>query len=72
MRYPAIVYKRDRMDIRYAGNKPYKHKKRYSITVIDRDPDSEIHERIAKLPTASYDRSYAADNLNHDVYNLFF
>jgi hypothetical protein len=72
MQYPAIVYKRDDIRTEFADNKPYKHKKRYQVTVMDRDPDSDIHEKVAALPLCSYDRSYTADNLNHDVFNLFF
>lgn len=72
MKYPAIIYKRDNVDMQYADDKPYKHKTRYQVTVVDEDPDSVIHEKVAALPMCSYDRFYTADNLNHDVYNLFF
>ena len=72
MKYPCIIYKRDRIVIHHANNKPYKHKKRYQITVVDKDPDSDIHEKVATLPMCSYERFFTADNLNHDVYNLFF
>lgn len=72
MKYPCIVYKRDRLDTEFADNSPYKHKKRYQITIIDQDPDSEIPDKVAMLPMCVYDRFYTADNLNHDVYNLFF
>lgn len=72
MRYPCIIYKRDDINTDFANNEPYKHKKRYKITVIDANPDSNIHEKVAELPLCSYDRFYTADNLNHDVYNLFF
>lgn len=72
MKYPCIIYKRDRLSTRFADNKPYKHKKRYQVTIVDTNPDSDIHEKVAALPMCSYDRFYTADNLNHDVYNLFF
>ena len=72
MNYPAIVYNRDSIRTAFADNKPYKHKKRYQVTVIDPDPDSKIHERVAKLPMCSYERWFATDNLNHDVFNLYF
>ena len=72
MKYPCIVYKRDTIDTEHANNRPYKHKKRYQVTVIDANPDSVIHERVADLPLCAYDRFYTADNLNHDVYNLYF
>lgn len=72
MIYPCIVYSRDFAETDFAGNKPYKHCKRYQVTVIDRDPDSDIPSKIAELPMCIFDRFYTADNLNHDVYKLFF
>jgi len=72
MAYPCIVYSRDWALTNFADDKPYKHRKRYQVTVIDRDPDSEIPAKIAALPLCVFDRFYTADNLNHDVYKLFF
>jgi hypothetical protein len=72
MKYPCIVYNRDRVNTKFADDKPYSHVKRYSVTVIDSNPDSEIPDKIAKLPMCSFDRFFTADNLNHDVFQLFF
>jgi hypothetical protein len=72
MVYPSIVYRRDYAETIFAENKPYQHRKRYQVTVIDRDPDSIIPGKIAALPMCIFDRFYTADNLNHDVYKLFF
>lgn len=72
LEYPCIIYKRDFQNTEFADNSPYKWKKRYQVTVIDRDPDSHIPDQIAALPSCVFDRFYTADNLNHDVYNLFF
>lgn len=72
MEYPCIVYRRDSIHSDHADNKPYRHKKRYQVTVIDRDPDSGIPDKVAALPQCSFDRRYVADNLNHDVFQLFF
>lgn len=72
MAYPCIVYRRDYEVTLFADDRPYKRKKRYLVTVIDRDPDSGIPDRIAELPLCVYDRFYTADDLNHDVYKLFF
>ena len=71
MKYPAIVYSRNRIENVSADNVIYKQDVSYSITVIDRDPDSEIVERMSKIPKIMYDCSYVADNLNHDVFTLF-
>lgn len=73
MKYPCIVYNRDDEDTRYADDRPYKQVRKYRLTYIDRDPDTEaVLSRISLLPRCTYDRYYAADNLNHDVYTLFF
>lgn len=72
MEYPCIVYHRDYEMVNHANNVPYKLRKRYLITVIDRNPDGDIGDKIAALPLCVFDRFYTADNLNHDVYKLFF
>lgn len=72
MQYPSIVYQRDQYDVKHADDKVYRRQTRYQVTVIDRNPDSPIPDRIADLPLCSFDRFFIADNLNHSVYNLFF
>lgn len=72
MRYPCIVYHRDDAKSMFAGNKLYHYVKRYQVTVIDRDPDSFISDRIAELPLCIYKRFFTADNLNHDIFDLYF
>lgn len=72
MEYPCIVYKRDNARTKFADDKPYNYRKRYQIMVIDRNPDSDIPDKIAALPMCTFNRFYTADNLNHDVFNLFF
>jgi hypothetical protein len=72
MKYPAIVYRRDDVDTVHANNKPYINTKRYQVTVIDPNVDSDIPGKIAELPSCTFDRFYTAENLNHDVFNIFF
>ena len=72
MNYPAIVYSRSDIENRFADNSSYNQEKAYTVTVIDKDPDSEIVDRIAKLPKCMYDRNYKSENLNHDVFTLFY
>lgn len=71
IKYPAIVYSRNRIENTSADNVIYRQSVSYVITVINRDPDSAIAEEISKIPCIAYDRSYVADNLNHDVFRLF-
>ena len=72
MAYPCIVYKRDTSRTKYAGDKPYGRVIRYQVIYIDPNPDSTIPDKIAELPMCAHNRFYTADNLNHDVFNLFF
>lgn len=72
IKYPCIVYERDTADTAYADNIPYRYTKRYTVTIIDRDPDSTIPLRVAALPTSRHSQSFTSDNLYHDVYNIFF
>lgn len=72
MKYPAIIYSRSRIGNKFANDSIYNQSYQYSITVIDEDPDSEIVERVSKLPMCSFDRHYTADNLNHDTFTIYY
>lgn len=72
MNYPCIVYELSSVDTKYADNKPYSLTKRYSITVIDRNPDTLIPSKIGLLPTCRFDRSFKNDNLYHFTYQLYY
>jgi hypothetical protein len=72
LEYPCIVYKRDFADTKFADNVPYDFVNRYAITVIDNDPDSPIPSKVAKIPRTLFNRFYTVDNLNHDVFNVYF
>lgn len=72
MTYPAIVYKFDNEKVVHADNTPYRRTKRYMVTIIDKNPDSEIPDKVATMPMTSFSRRFTADTLNHTVYNLYF
>lgn len=72
MAYPCIVYSRVSGVSDYANNLPYAVHMRYQVTVIDRNPDSQILGRVLMLPTCEFFRHFTADNLNHDVYYIYY
>lgn len=72
LKYPCIIYNRDYIKTEFADNSPYTLGKRYSVTVITKDPDSDIPDDIAAMPKCSFERHFTADNLNHDIFNLYF
>ena len=72
MRYPAITYSPARSETDHADNRRYRHYRVFTVTVIHDDPDNDIRDKIAALPYCSFDRWYASDGYNHDVYTLYF
>ena len=72
MSYPAIVYNRDYLASEFADNVPYSTTFRWQVTVIDTDPDSPLHAKLIAMPMMKYVRHYTSDNLNHDIYDVYF
>lgn len=72
MNYPAIVYSRNDISNKYGDDIPYMQSVSYQVTVIDKDPDSTIVSDIAKLPYCRFNRHFTSDNLNHDVFTLYY
>lgn len=72
LKYPAIIYALNGINSIYADDKPYIAKRAYSITVIDKNPDSAIADRISELPECRFNRAYASDNLNHTVFTITY
>lgn len=72
LNYPCVVYSRLKEDTTFANDRPYNKSTGYKVTVIDRNPDSPLLAKIADLPMCGFDRHYTADNLNHDVYTIYY
>lgn len=72
IRYPAIIYTRRRIDNLNASNNVYIQNLSYTITVIDRKPDSEIVEKVSRLPGCKHDTHYIYDGLNHDTFTIYY
>lgn len=70
--YPCIIYSINRIDTKHADNKPYLNTKSYTVTIIDKDPDSIIPDKFLNLPLCKFDRFFTSDNLNHWVFNLYY
>lgn len=73
MVYPCIRYDLSGETVRYADNVPYKRMRRWSLTVIDEDPTTELPwELEEKIPYCKFDRPYQANGLNHFALILYF
>lgn len=71
LKYPAIVYSRNVIDNTFADDIVYKQACSYKITVIDKNPDSDIVRKVSQLPMCRHDRHFKSDNLNHDAFTLY-
>ena len=72
MKYPAVKYERGRIDNNHADNIVYSQNTSYTRTVISKNPDEPIVEKISKIPTCEYDRDYIVDNLYHTVFKIYY
>jgi len=71
MVYPAITYERARANTAHADNESYLVTKQYQLTLISQNPDESAFDAIAALPQCVHERFFVADNLNHDVFNIY-
>lgn len=70
--YPCVVYSRSNVKSAYSDDSTYNTRTRYSVTVIDPNPDSDIPPKLALIPTAIFQRNYKQNNMNHDVYSIYY
>lgn len=72
MEYPAIRYSKKKPDRKHANDKVYMKTNCYEVIVISRKPDDPVIGKIEELPMCEWDNHYVVDNLNHDVFTLYF
>lgn len=70
--YPCIIYSLDDIHIKSADDRNYYQKRRYSVTLIDKNPDSDFVGKLTELPGCRFGRFYTSDNLNHWVFEIFY
>lgn len=72
MHYPCIIYELSGESNIFADDIPYVHARQWAITVVDKDPDSEIPIKLKQLRYCRFDRAFTSENLNHFVFTLFY
>lgn len=72
MVYPCIVYERSKIKTSHADNRPYQKAKQYTITVIDKNPDSQIPDKVSELSSCQHTRYFVNDGLHHDVFTIYY
>lgn len=73
MKYPCIVYNKDDNHKQHGNNSIYYRKQGYTITVMDRDPDSLTPEMLESyFQYCSINQYYEVDGLHHTTLNLYY
>lgn len=72
MDYPCIIYKLDGVDLIHANDKKYYGLKRYLVTVVDKNPDTTIPDKLLELQYCSFEDHFVNDNLNHYICSLYY
>jgi hypothetical protein len=68
-----IIYSREEIPFTLADNTKYSGHTRYSVTLVSKDPDWALVQELPFLfQFCRHDRHYVADNLNHDVYIIYY
>ena len=72
MTYPAITFKLTDIDVVHASNKKYRRMDEYTITILDKNPISNIKDGVLELPYSSLTQRYNIDGLYHDIITLYY
>ena len=72
MKYPCIIYKIDDMDGVHANDRRYLSNKRYLVTIVDKNPETLLLDKLLELPYCSFENHFVFDNLNHYVCLLYY
>lgn len=73
LNYPCIIYARSNINVRRADNRLYTSMDEYKITHISPDPDDPLTDTIIEhFEMCSFDRSFTADNMNHNIYHIYY
>lgn len=70
--YPCLIYERERGASFQANDDLYNYRKSYTITVIDKNPDSTIPDELEKLPYCTMNNFFKSDNLNHWIFTIYY
>lgn len=72
MDFPAIRYKKAKVQNEFANNLVYSQKQYYDLTVIEKDPEKPLAGLISKFPGIQWVTGFIKDNLYHEQFTLYY
>jgi len=71
--YDCIVYQKRDIRTNNADDIKYLFNNCYELTLIYRNPDSDLSENVLRhFQYSSFERHFTSDNLNHDVIIIYY
>ena len=71
IKYPCVVYSTRHVTNEFSDNDIYKQDFSYELVLIDANPESEIFEKMCKVPHFRFSNFYVSDNMNHYVFHSY-
>lgn len=71
MDYPCIMYDLANISKKSANNARYITNRSYKLTVIDKDPESEICEKLLDFPSCVFQNRYKTQGLYHSIFIIY-
>ena len=72
MKFPCIVYERRQITTAFADNKPYMHAHIYKVTYIDKDPDSDVPDKLSNMPMSTFETQYKSNEMYYNVFRISY
>lgn len=73
IQYPCIIYSKEQPSQKHADDQCYYSMDKYEILVVDRDPDSDIPDKINDgFEHCQISRYFVKDNLNQTILTLYY
>lgn len=72
LKYPCIVYSLTEIQEKTASNKKYKRDYSYKVTLIHKDPDNPIVDKLSNLPYSDLKSTFCTQGLNHYVFTIYY
>ena len=70
LQYPCIVYQLSRVRRVMGNNKVYHLRRSYTLLLITKGLNDDLIDKLLQLPYVRHDRSYRANNLQHESFTI--
>lgn len=73
LHYPCIIYKLVGGYQRRGDDKNYIFTKRYQVTLIHKNPDNDVVDKIVwHFKMCTFSNAFSNDGLNHYIFDLYY